>query len=207
MLCFGDSNTRGYVAGSGERHGAGVRWPLRLEALLAPQVRVVEEGLNGRTTVFEEPARDGRSGAAMLPLLLQSHAPLAAVIVMLGTNDMKHVHGANACEAARGTAVLLDIVAGSQAGEGAVAPSVLLVAPAPIGPLTGAVAEEYPGGESESRRLAPLLLDLARQRRTAFVDAGAHVQPSPIDGVHLDEHGHCRLAEVLAPPLAALLAR
>lgn len=53
VLCFGDSNTYGYIPGSpGERYDSKTRWPKRLGALLGEGYEVVVEGLNGRTTAF-----------------------------------------------------------------------------------------------------------------------------------------------------------
>ena len=55
-----------------------------------------EEGLCGRTTVFEDELREGRKGAAFLPTLLESHAPVDRVVLMLGTNDCKTFYNASA---------------------------------------------------------------------------------------------------------------
>ena len=38
--------------------------------------------LPGRTTVFDSPYADTRSGRAMLPAVLESHAPVDPVILM-----------------------------------------------------------------------------------------------------------------------------
>ena len=59
-------------------------------------VRIIEEGLCGRTTIFEDPLRDGRRGTALLPTLLETHDGIDAVVLMLGTNDCKTVFGASA---------------------------------------------------------------------------------------------------------------
>ena len=90
ILCFGDSLTWGYDPVGPGRHAHDVRWPSVLEAELGGKARVIAEGLNGRTTVFDDFAAGAdRNGARVLPTLLTSHAPLDLVIIMLGTNDMK----------------------------------------------------------------------------------------------------------------------
>lgn len=205
VLAFGDSNTRGYVAGSGARYPREQRWSYLLEQALAPGVQVLEEGLNGRSTVFDEPDRGMRSGAAVLPMLLEAHAPLAAVIVMLGTNDMKVVHRASAADSAAGLERLVSIVAGTDAGEDGGPPALLLVAPAPIGEMPEEVGAEYRGGAAKSRELAALYADVARRHGCAFLDAGLHLAPDPVDGVHLDAGGHRALAVALAPTLHSVL--
>ena len=84
VLYFGDSNTWGYVPGSGQRFPLEGRWPGVLQARLGSDWRVIEEGLNGRTTIHEDPERDGRNGRRFLGPLLESHAPLDLLILMLG---------------------------------------------------------------------------------------------------------------------------
>jgi len=45
IVCFGDSNTWGYVPGSdGERFGRDVRWPARLATALGGVAEVIPEG-------------------------------------------------------------------------------------------------------------------------------------------------------------------
>ena len=92
ILCFGDSNTYGYIPENGKRYAYADRWTgILSERLKDEDCRVIEEGLCGRTTVFEDELRIGRRGADLLPVLLESHSPLHRVILMLGTNDCKTV--------------------------------------------------------------------------------------------------------------------
>ena len=88
ILAFGDSNTWGLVPGSKplERYDRSIRWTGLLEELL-DDTRVIEAGLCGRTTVFEDPLRPGRKGVSALPSVLDSQSPLDLVLIMLGTND------------------------------------------------------------------------------------------------------------------------
>ena len=108
ILCFGDSNTFGYIPGNGQRYPWGVRWTSILnEKLGLENYRVIEEGLCGRTTIFEDPLRDGRRGVDILPTVLETHAPVDLLILMLGTNDCKSVYGASAEFVGRGAARLI----------------------------------------------------------------------------------------------------
>jgi lysophospholipase L1-like esterase len=59
-----------------------------LQLALGDDVYVIEEGLSGRTTAFEDPFSPGRNGLAALPMLLDTHSPLDAVVILLGTNDL-----------------------------------------------------------------------------------------------------------------------
>ena len=108
ILCFGDSNTYGLIPGTTRRYDWDTRWTGRLERKLAPAgCRVVEEGLCGRTTVFEDPARGGRRGIDLLPAILESHSPVALTVVMLGTNDCKKAFGASPEEIGDGVREIL----------------------------------------------------------------------------------------------------
>ena len=97
IVCFGDSNTYGYIPENGERYPWGVRWTSLLnEKLGYGKYHIEEEGLCGRTTIFEDPLRDNRNGSHMLPALLETHQHADLIIVMLGTNDCKAAYGASA---------------------------------------------------------------------------------------------------------------
>src|SRR4029453_18266911 len=65
ILVYGDSLSWGIVPGTRERHPFGVRWPGRLETVLTARgspVRVIEDCLNGRRTVWDDPFKPGRNG-------------------------------------------------------------------------------------------------------------------------------------------------
>src|SRR4051794_11379248 len=139
ILCYGDSNTWGCIplAGPepGRRYPPDVRWPGVLRRELGDGWWVVEEGLNGRTTVFDDPLEPHRNGRRLLPPALIAHHPVDLVVLMLGTNDLKHRFNQEAHDIAAGAGVLLDIVRTSAAGPEERAPRALLVCPAPVARL------------------------------------------------------------------------
>ena len=89
VLCFGDSNTYGYDPARDGRYGDDERYPMVLQDLLGDGWSVVEEGLPGRTAVFDDPITEGMNGLRVITPILMSHAPLDTVTIMLGTNDSK----------------------------------------------------------------------------------------------------------------------
>ncbi|MGN0772703.1 MAG: GDSL-type esterase/lipase family protein [Candidatus Ventricola sp.] len=110
ILCYGDSNTWGLIPGTLDRYPWDTRWTGILQSMLCSRgVRVIEEGLCGRTTAFEDTDRAGRNGAAMLPVLLESHCPLDGAILMLGTNDCKSAYRLNPEQIARGAEQCVDL--------------------------------------------------------------------------------------------------
>lgn len=89
IVCYGDSNTWGYDAVTDGRFPEEVRWTGKLQELLGEEYCIIEEGLCGRTTVFEDPLNEGLNGLTYLYPCLMSHGPLDLLVIMLGTNDSK----------------------------------------------------------------------------------------------------------------------
>jgi lysophospholipase L1-like esterase len=191
-LCYGDSNTWGYVPGTGGRYPTAVRWTGVLQDRLGPAFHVIEEGLNGRTTVWDDPVEGAhRNGRTYL------------VVLFLGVNDLKRRFGAPAADIARSAGVLVELIQHSGAGRTAATLPVLLVAPAPLGKLT-LYAEMLEGGMEKSRLLAARYREVAEELGCQFLDAGGVVHSSDLDGVHLDEEQHRRLGEAVASRVKSL---
>ncbi len=107
ILCYGDSNTWGHIPVTGGRYGDDVRWTGVLQAALGEGYRVIEEGLNGRTTVHDDPIEGVyKNGKHYLIPCLESHRPLDLVIMMLGTNDLKMRFSLPPSDIARGVEAL-----------------------------------------------------------------------------------------------------
>jgi lysophospholipase L1-like esterase len=208
VVCYGDSNTHGFDPASGERFPPGVRWPGVMGAALGPGFLVIEEALGGRTTVWDSPLAPGRNGRDYLLPCLWSHAPVDLLIIMLGTNDLKRIHGLSANEIASGAGVLVDLAQQSLAGPGHSPPGVLLVAPMPLAATTDrSELWGFGAAREASERLGPLYGLVARMKGVRFLDAGKVVRTSPLDGVHLDEDAHARLGSALAGAVREALSR
>ena len=209
ILCYGDSNTWGCIPLEGQepagRFPPDTRWPGVLRRELGEGHWIVEEGLSGRTTVWDDPLEPHRNGRKLLLPTLLTHQPLDLVIIMLGTNDLKHRLNASAAEIAAGAGMLADIVAGSGCGPDGRAPQTLLVCPAPIAEVDQ-FDDEFEGGAEKSRRLAGHFAAIAEARSCAFLDAGALIESSDVDGIHLDEPQHAALGAAIANHVRPLLA-
>ncbi|SDX14061.1 GDSL-type esterase/lipase family protein [Roseicitreum antarcticum] len=208
VLCFGDSNTYGSVplgdAGRWTRYDTQTRWPRRMAGLLGPDWDVVEEGLPGRTTCHDNPF-DGphKNGLRLLPAILESHAPVDIVVMMLGTNDLKAHLGLTAFDIAKGVFTLGRRILLSDAGPDGAPPRLLIVSPVPVVEL-GARSESLRGGAEKSRRLGPMLAAHAHELGAAFLDAGTVAMASPIDGVHLPPEAHAALAVAVAEAVTGM---
>jgi lysophospholipase L1-like esterase len=198
IVAFGDSNTWGYDPKSATRFEPDVRWTGVMQRELGPGHRVVEEGLNGRTTVFDDPIEPDRRGADYLPPCLRSHAPLDCLIIALGCNDMKTRFSATPGDIANGAERLVRIARAEALGPGGAAPAILLVAPPPIGELTE-LAEMFEGAREKSLVLARRYRDVAERQRVGFVDAGQFIACSNLDGIHFEAEAHAILGRARSP--------
>lgn len=207
LLCYGDSNTWGFTPGSGVRYAPEVRWPGVLQAALGAEFRVIEEGLNARTTVMEDPTRVGRNGLPYLRPCLDSHAPLDLVILMLGSNDLKHRFGLSPFDIAQNVGMLLEVIQSSRAGVKNLAPPVLVVSPPHVGPLpAGYFVEMFAGAEEKSQGFVRHYRLIAAQYGCSFLDAAEVVHASPLDGIHLDADNHRLLGERIAGAVKEVFA-
>jgi lysophospholipase L1-like esterase len=207
ILCYGDSLTWGYSAEGPARHAYADRWPSVLQAELGDGALVIAEGLNGRTTAYDDHLADcDRNGARILPTILETHYPLDLVIIMLGANDMKPFICGNAYGARQGMERLAELVRQHAYGFDAPAAQVVLVSPPPLCETPDQdFAASFDGGMAESKRLAGLYKAAAGELGVAFFDAGSVAKTTPLDGVHLDAENTRAVGRALAPLARRLL--
>lgn len=210
ILVYGDSLSWGIVPGTRGRHPFDVRWPGRLERRLREaghDVRVIEDCLNGRRTVWEDPFKPGRNGLAGLAQRIEVNSPLALVVLMLGNNDFQSMHPHVAWHAAQGVGALVGEIRRAPIEPGMPVPPVLIVAPPPVRPPVGTMADKFAGADRKCVGLSAALQCVADELGCPYFDAGGVIHASAIDGVHLDADQHLALGDALAAPVEALLAR
>ena len=198
ILCFGDSNTFG-TNPSGGRWPRDQRWPGILQERLGNGFYVIEEGLGGRTAAAEDFLEGDKNGRRHLPVALRSHRPLDLVILMLGTNDLKHRFGLLPWDIAAGVAQLGRMVETYDYGPYYPIPRVMLVSPILIG--SGIENSPFPGFSADaadaSMRLAPLYRAQAEAHGWLYLDAACAAGPSSLDRLHMEADGHCALADAV----------
>ena len=211
ILCYGDSNTWGYIPGSAGRYARHQRWTGVLQRALGGDFAVIEEGLNGRTTVLDDPTKPFKNGKDYLIPCLDSHAPLDLAILMLGTNDLKHRFGMSAFDIGANVATLLGLVKQSTSSSAGGAPQVLLMAPPPVGKLTVVGSNNFPeifrDAEEKSRMLGSIYRRLAQEAGAAFLDTSEAIVSSDVDGIHFDLEEHRKLGEFVATAVKKLIPR
>lgn len=211
ILVYSDSLTWGIIPNTRQRLPFNQRWPGVMELALHAQgspCRVIEDCLNGRRTVFEDPYKPGRNGLQGLAQRIEIHSPLDLVILMLGTNDFQSMHPHNAWHAAQGIATLIQAIRTAPLEPGMPVPPILVVAPPairqPQGQIDASVAAKFSGGVDKCQGLAEAYQAVCIQLGCAFFDAGSVVTASKVDGVHLDVDQHLILGQALASMVATL---
>ncbi len=207
ILAFGDSLTWGFEAGAFKRHAFENRWPNALAAGLNGKARVIEEGLNGRTTSYpDHTVQVERNGAVALPMLLTTHQPLDLVIIMLGTNDLKYVNRCRAFDAAQGIENLVELTKRCEYLEGYAVPQILIISPPPLVPTTDEFFNDLWGhARPESMLLAKHYRRVAKDTGSHFFEAGSVVSCDPTDGGHMSAADTRKLGEALVPVVKEIL--
>lgn len=195
VLCFGDSNTWGYNPANGSRFGYNERWPGIMRQNLGDGFVVIEEGLNHRTTLWDDPIQPYKNGKTYLIPCLDSHKPLDLVFLMLGSNDLKARFDVNASDIAESAGLLVDIIQRSGSGHGGFAPKVVLMSPPPFSVLTD-LQEMFEGWEEKFQTISDQFRITAESRGVNFLDTSQYVASSELDGIHLDAGAHRKLGQV-----------
>jgi lysophospholipase L1-like esterase len=210
VLVYGDSLTWGIVPGTRQRLAFHERWPGVMERVLAAaglDVRIIEDCLNGRRTVWDDPFKPGRNGRTGIEQRIEVNSPLDLVVLALGTNDFQSMHPHNAWHSAQGIARLVAAIREAPIEPGMPVPPVLVVAPPPIQRPQGPIAPKFAGGEAKCAGLADAYREAATALGCAFFDAATVTSSSAVDGVHLDADQHLRLGAALAEVVRPLLRR
>ncbi len=200
ILCYGDSNTYGYNPANGLRYPKNVRWTGRLQEMLGDNHTVIEEGCNGRTTVFADPAEPWKNGKDYLKPCLNTHKPVALVILMLGSNDLKTMFHASAKEIAAGAEELVRIIQSFTKEKQGFGSEILLIAPPLIGDGIASSPFSVSFDETAIERSAQFAEEyrrVAEANRCLFLNAADYIRSSSLDCLHLDPDAHAALAEAV----------
>jgi len=210
ILCFGDSNTWGYIPGTGERYAPDVRWTGVAQKLLGDDYLLIEEGLNGRTTMYPHPCKPWQTGIGSLEAILHSQKPIDLMILMLGTNDLWRT---DAFGAGEGIKYMLETIFQHHKTHRPIPESVfadeariLLVSPIEAHP----VLNDHDGfwhrmAAEESRKFPRIFRKIAADAGVDFLNAAEYAEPSAKDGVHMEADSHQRLGEAMAEKIREML--
>lgn len=203
VLCYGDSLTWGSVPNGG-RFPPHLRWPQLLQTMLGESHQVINNGLPGRTTIWEDPFREGRNGLTYIQAALEIFGPVKVLIIMLGTNDLKRYFNVGAYEASKGVEKIIQR-ARLPLEAGFPYPEIIVVAPPNIDSPKGEMRDVFAGAEEKSQFFHQYYQNVAAANHCEFVNAAGLISASTVDGVHLDSEANHHLAEALLPKVTDLL--
>ncbi len=218
IICLGDSNTHGYCADPNDCADGGIRfnederWTRRLQTALGEDYLVVEEGLSGRTTVFQDPLYEGLDALSYVYPCLKSHEFVSLLIIMLGTNDTKERFGVNPFAIGLGMKRLVQKAQTVDCWGPDGKPNILIMAPPVIGEgvLTSPVADEMgtmgPSCVDKSRRVPAEFRRVAEETGCHFLDTNEiGAEFNQVDFMHLTRRGHATVAAKLAELVPTLI--
>ena len=204
ILVYADSLSWGIIPGTRERLPFEHRWPGVLEGQLAQQgrpFRVIEDCLNGRRTVWDDPFKEGRNGLVGLGQRIEINSPLKWVILMLGTNDFQMMHDNNAWSSSQGIASLVTAIKSAPIEPTMPKPEIMIVTPPLIQEPKGPIAAKFEGGHLKCEGLGQAYAAVAKELGCHFFDAQSVTSSSEVDGIHLDKSQHHLLGKAIAVEL------
>lgn len=208
ILVYSDSLSWGIIPTTRQRLSFDQRWPGVMENILTAsgqRIRVIEDCLNGRRTVWDDPYKPGRNGLIGLAQRIEIHSPLSLVMLVLGTNDFQSMHEHNAWHSSQGIAALVSAIRSAPIEPGMPVPPVLVVAPPPIRTPKGPIAPKFEGGENKCVGLAAAYKKVCQELSCQFFDSSTVITSSNVDGVHLDAEQHLNLGKALAGVVTSAL--
>lgn len=200
ILCFGDSNTYGYIPNNGARYDKNTRWTGVLSLLSHGKFEIIEDGCNNRTAFVANPAGKIFTGYEILPELLTDD--FDAVVLAIGINDTQFLYNLSSIEIASGVEKLINIVKvkSPQAKIILVAPSILT-----DDVLNGNFACLFDRTSIEKSRQLPLLYQkIAEKQNIEFLDLNSVAKTSSLDGLHYAPEQHLKIAQAIFTILSEL---
>lgn len=208
ILCYGDSNTYGLKSDLVTRYERHIRWTGILQRRLGEGYYVIEEGLGGRTTVWDDPIEDYKNGKKYLLPCLDSHKPLDLVILMLGTNDLKSRFGVSAFDIGTSMENLVKAILKSDAGNNFCAPQILLITPVPIHSVGNKDLDQMiPDMDRRSKMLDGYYKKIAGKYQISCLNPEGKVEINDMDGIHFTEKGHSQMAELIYQKVKEILEK
>lgn len=200
ILCFGDSNTYGYIPNNGARYDKNTRWTGVLSLLSHGKFEIIENGCNNRTAFAANPAGKIFTGYEILPELLTDD--FDAVVLAIGINDTQFLYNLSSIEIASGVEKLINIVKVKSPQA-----KILLVAPSILTDdvLNGNFACLFDRTSIEKSRQLPLLYKkIAEKQNIKFLDLNSVAKTSSLDGLHYAPEQHLKIAQAIFTILSEL---
>lgn len=189
VLCFGDSNTYGFVPGTAQRYDENTRWTGRLKKI-ARDYDITEAGCNNRTAFTVNPAGKDFTGFEILPEFLKNNYDI--IILAIGINDLQKFFNPSIDDIKSGMEKLVKMIpCGAE---------IILVSPSALSNdvLKGAFSSQFDETSiKKSKKLAGIYKEVADEFNCKFIDLDKIVKVSPKDGLHYEPEAHKKIADAI----------
>lgn len=205
ILCYGDSNTFGYKPDRSGRFNENIRWTGLLSKSLKEDFIIIEDGLCGRTTALDDPFCEGRNGLKSIKSSIKNNSPIDLLIIMLGTNDLKHIYKMTAKKIAENCGRVIDKA--FDYCENPDSMRILLISPILLGENILALNTTYnTQSVSASHSLVNELKALAKEKNCYFLSAENYAKASEVDCEHMAASEHKKLATAIEEKIREIFA-
>ena len=198
ILCFGDSNTWGLNRKSNtEKYQFENRWTKILQKNLSGKYEIIEDGLNSRTMFSNDPYKPGRIGADNFSACLKTNKDVDTIILMIGTNELKHQFNHNAKDIVKMFDKFMELI-NNYSHKSKAIPN-LIISGVPVVDEQRNISERkdnvFLGANKKSIELNSLLKNYCEKKNIIYID-NTDLETQK-DGVHLTEESHISLANKL----------
>lgn len=193
ILCFGDSNTFGYIAGCGDRYPRGVRWTSLLADLLGEEYKIFEAGCNNRACFVEH--QDGEKFIGKKFVTKYAQYDFDIIISAIGSNDLQKFYKPSKQELESGFEEYIKVIQSNFDSK------IIVLASPFINENVLKCHFNYFFDEQsvkDSRLLPEIWKGVAERTGCYYLDLNDKVSVSDTDGLHFDETGHRVVAQELA---------
>lgn len=195
VLCFGDSNTYGFVPEKCTRYDKNTRWTGVLQTLCGSDFSIIEGGCNNRTAFVDNPAGTEQTGYKILPEYFTKDY-FDIVVLAIGINDLQLFFRPTLEEFEQGIEKLIKITKDLSPNA-----KIILVCPSKLdlaGIKSGVFSFQFDEISVEkSYHLPQIYKKLAEKYACELVDLNEIVKVSPLDGLHFSAESHKTIAENL----------
>ena len=197
ILCYGDSNTWGYISGTDHlRYGENERWTRVLKNKLDENYEVIEEGLNSRTLKSDDPrkGKEGRNGYHFLKPCMYTHDKFDCFVLMLGTNDTKTFFNHSGDDIFSMMKEYIEIITNYKSQIDGSSPKLIVCGIPPISDIANNNPNDnFFGAKVKAIRYKLLIKNYCQQNNIPFIDNSD--LETGIDGLHITKESHTKLAE------------
>jgi len=194
ILCFGDSNTWGYISGTKhERYPANIRWTGVLQNLLGNNYEIIEEGLNSRGIL-----KGDRVAMDYILPCLDTHDPLDYVLIMLGSNELKSEFDLSTKDVGDNLKLLIQTIQNHSSQLRDIKPEIVIIVPPILNENTeySLNNNKYAGAHEKSLQFKEVYSQIAKEFDLKIVDVQDQMIVG-VDGAHITSDSHALLAKAV----------